>query len=170
MIRQFPTFTPNRTRCTLTAHGSSIRLCKRKGRSAKTFEFMGVFITLLLSLIFFHVDGELGITQHLRRLISSNCVMIERGGMPPYRKCGMTQCIIQNAIACISDLRHNRSGNIAPDCQIGSLYNRRQNYGKDVVVDYNPSRDPPYEFGTKDPNTGEFVADPRLGIKELTVC
>ena len=55
-----------------------------------------------------------------RNLISSNCIMIERGLMPPYQKC-FGGCIVEDAVACIQDMRTNASGNVDPSCQLNVI-------------------------------------------------
>ena len=57
--------------------------------------------------------------SHLRKLIGSNCVLIERGTIPPYYDC--VGCVIEKAAACIDDMRHNRSYNVAAECRLFSV-------------------------------------------------
>ena len=55
----------------------------------------------------------------LRRLIGSNCVLIERGNIPPYYDC--VGCIIEEAAACVRDMRSNKSYNVASKCELDVL-------------------------------------------------
>lgn len=55
----------------------------------------------------------------LRRLIGSNCVLIQRGIIPPYYDC--IGCEIEEAAACIDDMRFNRTRNVAGDCRMASV-------------------------------------------------
>ena len=65
-------------------------------------------------------DEGYSIIGNLRRgLISSNCIMIERGLMPPYQKC--FGCVVEDAVACIQDMRTNASGNVAPECKLNNI-------------------------------------------------
>lgn len=56
---------------------------------------------------------------YLRKLVGSNCVLIERGTISPYYQC--IGCDIRRAIGCISDLRANKSQNVDPRCTMGRL-------------------------------------------------
>lgn len=58
---------------------------------------------------------------HLRKLIGSNCVLIERGNIPPYYDC--VGCIVEKAAACIDDMRTNKSYNVAPSCKLNAVKN-----------------------------------------------
>ena len=54
----------------------------------------------------------------LRRLIGSNCILIERGDVPPYYDC--VGCIIEQAQGCLTDMRSNLSENVATSCKMYS--------------------------------------------------
>ena len=56
----------------------------------------------------------------LRRLIGSNCILIQRGDVPPYYDC--MGCVIEKAAACLDDMRHNRSYNVASNCAMNSVH------------------------------------------------
>jgi hypothetical protein len=73
-------------------------------------------VALLLSILY---CSSLDVSGHLRRLIGSNCVLIERGTVPPYYDC--VGCEIERAAACIDDMRFNRSYNVASDCRMASV-------------------------------------------------
>ena len=51
-----------------------------------------------------------------RKMIGSNCIVIERAVVTRYYKC--EGCIIENALGCLNDLRQNISGNVPPRCNI----------------------------------------------------
>ncbi len=53
-----------------------------------------------------------------RNLIGSNCILIERGDVPPYYDC--LGCIIEQATGCINDMRNNKSSNVASACKMHS--------------------------------------------------
>jgi len=94
---------------------------------------------------------------HLRKLLSSNCYIIERGNMPPYQKC--EGCKIEDAIACITDMRSNASGNVAADCEMNMIYNRAQDYDKQVIYDAKSQK---YLTKTGTEAADPFVEDPRM--------
>jgi hypothetical protein len=94
---------------------------------------------------------------HLRKLISSNCYIIERGTMPPYQKC--EGCKIEDAIACITDMRTNASGNVAGNCEMNMIYNRAQDYDTPVIYD---SKTQKYLTKTGTAAADPFVEDPRM--------
>lgn len=48
----------------------------------------------------------------------TNCILIERGSVPRYYDCN--GCVIDEAQACIDDLRANKSLNVHPDCAMKS--------------------------------------------------
>jgi hypothetical protein len=50
----------------------------------------------------------------MRKLVGSNCLRIERGTYPPNYDC--IGCVIEQAQACIDDMRYNKSGNVRPQC------------------------------------------------------
>lgn len=80
------------------------------------------------------------VTHFLRRLIGSNCILIERGDVPPYYDC--IGCVIEEASGCLDDMRTNKSYNVAGDCRINSLKS-----------DYDESCCPTFginQFGVKD--------------------
>ena len=56
---------------------------------------------------------------YLRKLVGSNCVLIERGTISPYYEC--IGCDIRTAMRCITDLRSNKSRNVDPHCSLASL-------------------------------------------------
>lgn len=58
-------------------------------------------------------------SSYLRRLIGSNCIYIERGEVTPYYGC--IGCVVEEAIACIDDMRMNKSGNVRFGCDINSM-------------------------------------------------
>lgn len=51
-----------------------------------------------------------------RKMIGSNCIVIERAVVTRYYKC--EGCIIEEALGCLSDLRQNVSGNVPSGCNI----------------------------------------------------
>jgi len=51
-----------------------------------------------------------------RKMIGSNCIVIERAVVTRYYKC--EGCIIENALGCLNDLRQNISGNVPAGCNI----------------------------------------------------
>lgn len=53
-----------------------------------------------------------------RQLVGSNCILIERGTVPPYYDC--VGCVIEEAQGCLDDMRYNLSGNVDKDCQLNS--------------------------------------------------
>lgn len=57
-----------------------------------------------------------------RKLVGSNCVLIETGIVPRYYKC--IGCDITLAVGCVTDMRTNASYNVAPSCQIASAANK----------------------------------------------
>ena len=65
------------------------------------------------------VSENLHEKSHLRKLIGSNCILIERGDVPPYYDC--LGCLIEEAQACIDDMRYNRSYNVPGDCRLKSV-------------------------------------------------
>lgn len=52
----------------------------------------------------------------LRRLIGSNCLEVERGSYPPFYQC--IGCVIEEAQACVEDMRYNRSFNVPTSCAL----------------------------------------------------
>ncbi len=54
-----------------------------------------------------------------RKLIGSNCILIERGIIPPYYDC--LGCLIEEATGCVDDMRNNKSSNVWPTCKINSI-------------------------------------------------
>lgn len=58
-------------------------------------------------------------SQHLRKLVGSNCVLIESGTVTPYYEC--IGCDIRQAMGCLTDLRTNKSGNILSSCSMNSV-------------------------------------------------
>ena len=56
---------------------------------------------------------------YLRRLVGSNCVLIERGTISPYYEC--IGCDIRTAMGCLTDLRSNKSRNVDPQCTLRIL-------------------------------------------------
>ena len=81
------------------------------------------FALLLCIVPMFIVSGYIVPAEegHLRKLIGSNCVLIERGNIPPYYDC--VGCIVEEAAACIDDMRTNKSYNVAPTCKLNSVKN-----------------------------------------------
>jgi len=78
-----------------------------------------VWVLMLLCLVLLDsVDSE-GVLDWGRRLISSNCIIIERGAFPPYSKC--FGCEVERAVNCIHDFKSNATGNIAESCNIHAL-------------------------------------------------
>lgn len=60
-----------------------------------------------------------------RRLAGSNCILIQRGIVPPYYDC--VGCEIEEATGCIHDMRHNKSKNVLAACRMTATsekYNR----------------------------------------------
>ena len=51
-----------------------------------------------------------------RKMIGSNCVVIERAIVTKYYKC--EGCVIEQALGCLNDLRQNISGNVPVGCNI----------------------------------------------------
>lgn len=54
-----------------------------------------------------------------RQLRGSNCILIQRGILPPYYNC--IGCVIETALECLSDLRYNKSGNVPPNCKMNAV-------------------------------------------------
>ncbi len=54
-----------------------------------------------------------------RRLFGSNCIRIETGNIPVYYDC--LGCIIEEANACVDDLRYNLTGVIHDSCAMDSI-------------------------------------------------
>lgn len=84
--------------------------------------FTGVCIVLLLS----HalrtsnaVPLHDSIKGSIRRLMGSNCLVIERGVVTKYFEC--IGCREELAVACIEDMRLNKSQNVPWDCTMNSL-------------------------------------------------
>ena len=65
------------------------------------------------------VDEVTNMDPVMRKLVGSNCVLIERGNVPPYYDC--LGCIIDEAQGCVDDLRHNTYGNVHPDCNSSTI-------------------------------------------------
>ncbi len=61
------------------------------------------------SMLAYH-SGEM-----LRRLVGSNCVLIERGTVTKYFMC--VGCEVQEAMGCVDDMRNNKSGNVRSTCK-----------------------------------------------------
>lgn len=59
----------------------------------------------------------------MRRLIGSNCLSIERGDYPPFYEC--VGCVVEEAQACVDDMRYNKSLNVHPSC---AMYATSQSY------------------------------------------
>lgn len=55
----------------------------------------------------------------VRRLIGSNCVQIQRGEVPEYYHC--LGCVMEEAIACVDDMRQNKSSNVFPGCDMNKI-------------------------------------------------
>jgi hypothetical protein len=55
-----------------------------------------------------------------RKLIGSNCLMMERGAVPPYELC-RGSCNILDAISCVDDMRRNISGTVHPKCTFRNI-------------------------------------------------
>lgn len=55
----------------------------------------------------------------IRRLIGSNCIQIQRGSIPKYYDCD--GCRIEEATACVNDMRWNKSGNVFTLCDMNSI-------------------------------------------------
>eukprot|EP01038_Epipyxis_sp_PR26KG_P012942 gene12942-17350_t len=56
------------------------------------------------------------IPNFVRRLVGTNCIYISTGKVSPYYDC--VGCVIERAIACIDDMRQNKSGNVYPTCAL----------------------------------------------------
>ena len=54
-----------------------------------------------------------------RKMIGSNCVVIERAIITKYYKC--EGCVIEQALGCLNDLRMNISGNVPHGCNISYI-------------------------------------------------
>lgn len=76
-------------------------------------------LIVTLSFIFQCVNGY-GLSQHLRKLVGSNCVQIERGIITPYYEC--VGCVVERATECLTDLRLNKSGNVRFGCPMSSAF------------------------------------------------
>lgn len=63
------------------------------------------------------------IGRGLRKLIGSNCLLIERGDYPPFYEC--IGCVIEEAQACVDDMRYNKSFNVPSNC---AMYATSQEY------------------------------------------
>lgn len=57
--------------------------------------------------------------EFLRRLYGSKCIVIERGKVSEYTLCA--GCIVEEATACVEDMRQNKSGNVWHGCDILKL-------------------------------------------------
>jgi hypothetical protein len=58
----------------------------------------------------------------MRQLIGSNCLLIEKGTVPPYYDC--LGCVVEEAQGCVDDMRYNKSGQVAPECNLNSARER----------------------------------------------
>ena len=58
-----------------------------------------------------------------RRLIGSNCILVERGEVTPYYAC--LGCKVEEAVNCIEDMRLNKTGNVRYGCKINSMHEDR---------------------------------------------
>lgn len=63
------------------------------------------------------------IGRGLRKLIGSNCLLVERGDYPPFYEC--IGCVIEEAQACVDDMRYNKSLNVPAKC---AMYATSQQY------------------------------------------
>lgn len=83
-----------------------------------------VFILLVFSIMTVGIVwGEMVPTEgHLRKLIGSNCILIERGSIPPYYDC--IGCVQEKAAACVDDMRTNKSYNVHGSCKLNSVKER----------------------------------------------
>jgi hypothetical protein len=81
--------------------------------------FNSVFAYYLFFGLVLRTTAGFQMSSHLRKLIGSNCVLIERGDVPPYYDC--IGCVIEKAAACVDDMRHNRSYNVAMECRLNSV-------------------------------------------------
>ncbi len=59
----------------------------------------------------------------IRRLVGSNCILVERGTITPYYAC--LGCRVEEAMGCIDDMRLNKSGNVRYGCNINSMHEKR---------------------------------------------
>lgn len=76
--------------------------------------------------------------QRFRRLVGSNCELIERGTMPPYWDC--MGCIVEEAQGCIDDLRFNASGLVPPKCKMSSLLQTATMQARECCPHFNYTR------------------------------
>lgn len=63
--------------------------------------------------------------HNLRRNLQvqgSNCILIERGIIPPYYDC--IGCVVSLAMACLEDMRLNRTGAVATGCELSAAAER----------------------------------------------
>lgn len=78
------------------------------------------FILRYISWVLLMIGSFSARTEHwmnpLRRLIGSDCVYIELGRAPVYSAC--TDCVVQEGLGCITDMRQNKSQNVGPLCHM----------------------------------------------------
>ena len=77
-----------------------------------------VFIVSVFLLLVINVHSQ-EFSNYMRKLIGSNCILIVRGSIPPYYDC--VGCIIEEASACVDDMRTNKSYNVAHDCKLNTV-------------------------------------------------
>lgn len=65
------------------------------------------------------------INQLIRRLVGSNCILVERAEVTPYYAC--LGCRVEEAMGCIDDMRLNRTGNVRATCKINSMHQTLDN-------------------------------------------
>lgn len=69
--------------------------------------------------VLYSAEDVMKLTADQRRLIGSNCIVIQRGEVPEYYDC--IGCIVEEAQACIDDLRYNLTGTVGPHCSMNSM-------------------------------------------------
>ena len=69
-----------------------------------------------ISLIAQYLNVAHGFAHLLRRLIGSNCVKVGTARVPEYYQC--FGCIMEEAVACVDDMRQNISGNVNANCDM----------------------------------------------------
>lgn len=75
-----------------------------------------IYSCIYIFLLSLRIYGMASTTSILRSLIGSNCIKVSRGRYVEYYHC--IDCTIEDAIACIHDMRHNVSMNLGIECNM----------------------------------------------------
>jgi hypothetical protein len=79
--------------------------------------------------------GDNVVSRIARRLVGSNCILMEEGTVTPYYVC--IGCRVEEAMGCIDDMRLNRTGNVRHGCKINSMHESLDNQCCPTVAGYN---------------------------------